>query len=50
MKAILTLDIGTTACKTIVFDLEGRILAEQGKEYPIYQEKPTWAQQDPDDW
>ncbi|WP_035172487.1 xylulokinase [Caldanaerobius polysaccharolyticus] len=50
LKAILTLDIGTTACKAIVFDLEGRILAEQGKEYPIYQEKPTWAQQDPDDW
>lgn len=50
MQAILTLDIGTTACKAMLFDIEGRILAEGNQEYPIYQEKATWAQQDPDDW
>ncbi|SHE74624.1 xylulokinase [Caldanaerobius fijiensis DSM 17918] len=50
MKAILTLDIGTTACKSMVFDTNGKILAEESQEYPIYQEKPTWAQQNPDEW
>lgn len=50
MDAVLTYDIGTTAIKTILFDTKGAILAEAGMEYPTIQPKPTWAEQDPDDW
>ncbi|WAM31346.1 hypothetical protein [Caldicellulosiruptor naganoensis] len=32
MSKILTIDIGTTACKVIVFDLQGNILAMSNKD------------------
>ncbi len=50
MEKILTIDIGTTACKVIVFDLEGNILAKANREYPTYTPQIEWAEQDPLDW
>lgn len=50
MSKILTIDIGTTACKTIIFDLEGNILAKSNREYPTYTPQIEWAEQDPNDW
>ncbi|AZT89481.1 xylulokinase [Caldicellulosiruptor changbaiensis] len=50
MSKILTIDIGTTACKVIVFDLQGNILAKSNREYPTYTPQIEWAEQDPNDW
>jgi xylulokinase len=45
--ALIGLDIGTTGCKTIVFDAEGRILGRAAREYGISSPQPGWAEQDP---
>lgn len=44
------IDIGTSAAKTAVYDLYGNIAAECTKEYPLYQPRNGWAEQDPADW
>jgi xylulokinase len=48
--AILTLDLGTTACKAAVFDLRAQPLAGAAVEYPTAHPRPGWAEQDPQDW
>jgi len=47
---ILGIDLGTSACKTILFDLEGRRIASSSREYPIIQPQPRWAEQNPLEW
>jgi len=47
---IITYDIGTTSCKTLIFDLEGNIVSSSEKEYEIIHPEALWAEQDPDDW
>ncbi len=49
-EMILTYDLGTSALKTVLFDLEGEIVALVNKEYPTYQPKPLWAEQKADHW
>jgi len=50
MNAFLGIDIGTSGTKTLAIDPRGKILAEATESYPIYQSKPLWSEQDPDDW
>ncbi|MBO4331138.1 MAG: xylulokinase, partial [Oscillospiraceae bacterium] len=51
MKAYLIgIDLGTSGTKTVLFDAEGRPVAEATEEYPLYQPQNGWAEQDPDDW
>ena len=45
---IIGVDIGTTGCRSIVFDSEGNILASQGAEYPIIYLPGGGAEQDPE--
>jgi xylulokinase len=45
-KYIVGLDLGTTGAKTIIFDLEGKIVGSGYKEYPCYYPKPNWVEQD----
>ena len=40
------LDIGTTGCKTVIFDEMGDILASASREYAVDIPHPTWAEQD----
>ena len=47
---ILTLDLGTSACKASLFAPDGRVLAQVGVEYPTLQPAPGWAEQDPHAW
>lgn len=47
---LLGVDSGTTACKSIVFDVEGHSISGASAEYGIRHPKPTWAEQDPDWW
>jgi xylulokinase len=47
---ILTIDIGTTNCRCVVLTSDGRV-AEHGRasfaeQYP----RPTWVEQNPEDW
>ena len=47
---LLGIDLGTSACKTAVFDREGRVVASANGDYPVYYPRPGWAEQDPQEW
>lgn len=44
---LLGLDVGTTGCKAVVFDLDGNIKGYGFREYDIICTRPGWAEQDP---
>jgi len=44
--SLLGLDIGTTGCKAIVFDVEGNILGSAYREYPLVHPRPGWTELD----
>jgi gluconokinase len=46
---ILGVDLGTTACKAIVVDLEGKELSSGSATYPLYTPRPSWAEQNPEE-
>lgn len=49
--AILTYDLGTTGLKTALFDpVDGRLLALTEQEIPVRRPRPTWVEQNPEDW
>ena len=50
MKYTLGIDIGTSGTKTVLFDVQGTKIASATVEYPLYQPKNGWAEQDPADW
>ncbi len=47
---LLGIDVGTSACKTAVFDESGHVIAGASRDYPVYYPNPGWAEQDPDEW
>ncbi len=47
---LLGIDVGTSGCKTVLIDPEGKILAAHTVEYPLYMPEPGWTEQDPEDW
>lgn len=44
--SLLGLDIGTTGCKAVVFNLDGKFLASAYREYPLIFPKPGWIELD----
>ena len=50
MAYLLGVDIGTSGTKTVLFDEMGNARASDLQEYPLYQPRNGWAEQDPDDW
>ncbi|AGC67909.1 xylulose kinase XylB [Thermoclostridium stercorarium subsp. stercorarium DSM 8532] len=50
MAYLLGVDIGTSGTKTVLFDETGNTVASDLQEYPLYQPKNGWAEQDPEDW
>jgi len=50
MAYLLGVDIGTSGTKTVLFDESGNTVAGDLQEYPMYQPKNGWAEQDPEDW
>jgi xylulokinase len=50
VKALLGIDLGTSATKTVLFDEELNILASASAGYPLYQPHNGWAEQEPEDW
>lgn len=47
---LLGIDIGTSACKAVVFSEDGTIIAESTKPYSVYYPHAGWAEQDPAEW
>ena len=50
MSYLIGVDIGTSGTKAVAFNLEGKAVADALIEYPLYQPKNGWAEQDPEDW
>ncbi len=46
--SLLGLDVGTTGCKAILFDVQGHILGSGYREYPLLQPRPGWLELDPE--
>lgn len=50
MNYLIGVDIGTSGTKTVLFNENGIPVASKTVEYPLYQPKNGWAEQDPQDW
>ena len=50
MGYLIGADVGTTGTKTLIIDEAGKVLASATVEYPLYQPKPLWSEQNPADW
>lgn len=46
---LIGLDVGTTATKALLFDLEGRVLASASRGYSLITPRPGWVEQDPEE-
>lgn len=46
MKYLMGVDEGTTGCKAVLFDQEGRQVAATAREYRSYYPQPGWVEQD----
>lgn len=49
-KYILSIDIGTSACKVAVFNRKGEVIASVNEGYPVYYPHPGYVEQKPDEW
>lgn len=50
MEYLIGIDLGTSGTKTVLFDRDGNVVASATIEYPLYQEKNGWAEQEPAHW
>ncbi len=50
MSYVIGVDIGTSGTKTVLFDELGNVIASASAEYPMYQPKNGYAEQNPVDW
>ena len=50
MNLYIGIDLGTSAAKLLLMDVQGQILNVVSREYPLEFPQPGWSQQDPDDW
>jgi len=49
-KLLLGIDVGTSACKVAVFDLDGRVVAQSTKTYKVYYPAADYVEQNPMEW
>ena len=47
---VIGIDIGTSGCKTLIIDQQGKIAARALEEYPLSTPHPGWSEQDPEHW
>lgn len=50
MAYLIGVDCGTSGTKTVLFREDGAVIASATIEYPMYQPKNGYAEQDPKDW
>lgn len=49
-KLLLGIDLGTSACKVAVFDLDGKVIAQSTKGYMVYYPSLGYVEQNPLEW
>lgn len=47
---LLSIDLGTTACKAIVVSADGQLLGESARDYPLLKRSPQEIEQHAQDW
>ncbi|MBD3195708.1 MAG: hypothetical protein GF317_11665, partial [Candidatus Lokiarchaeota archaeon] len=47
---VASLDLGTTGCRTFIFDTAGTIIASDYQEWKSFYPKPSWVEQDANLW
>lgn len=47
---ILTVDVGTSSVKVVLYSEDGRVIARSTRRYSYRSERPGWAEGDPDTW
>jgi len=47
---LMGIDIGSSGCKVSILNLKDRKFRTFSSEYQTYYPKPSWAEQDPEDW
>ena len=50
MAYVIGIDCGTGSTKTVLFDENGNVISSASAEYPLYQPKNGYAEQNPADW
>ena len=50
MQYLIGIDLGTSGTKTVLFDTQGHTIRSETAEYPLYQPKNGWVEQEPADW
>lgn len=50
MVYVLGIDLGTSSLKGVLVDQEGKVVASESSEYPLFSEKPGYSEQDPHCW
>ncbi len=48
-KKVIGIDIGTTGSRAVIYQQDGKTLASQSVEYPLYTPQAAWAEQDPEE-
>ena len=48
IKYMIGVDLGTTSTKVVLFDLKGHAIATANNPYPLYQDTPDMAEEDPE--
>jgi xylulokinase len=48
--ALIGVDLGTGSMKALLVTPEGKPLSQASAEYPMYQARPGWNENNPDDW
>ena len=49
-KLLLGIDIGTSACKVAILDLQGNVISQATKEYRVYYPASGFVEQNPNEW
>jgi xylulokinase len=50
MRYVIGVDLGTSAVKVLLVDQVGQVCSESSREYPLYQERSGFSEQNPEDW
>ena len=50
MNYLLGIDLGTSGTRSVLFDQNGGVVLAKTAEYPLYQPRNGWAEQNPVDW
>lgn len=50
LDRILTIDVGSTNCKVVLWEADGTVVGTATESYPTYYPAPGWVEQKPEEW